>query len=81
MYEIAGCVLNTRSSRESSELWRSAVQGRFSRMFPGQLLPKYEVLHLLLDGRRHLAQADPSPVGFEILSGDPLLGKPGDRPE
>ena len=50
-------------------------------MFPGQLLSKYEVLHFLLDGRRHLAQADSPPVGFEILFGDPLLGKPGDRPE
>ena len=48
-------------------------------MFPRQLLAEYEVLHFLLDGRRHLAQTDSSPVGFEILLGDPLLGKPEDK--
>ena len=55
------------------------MQGRFPGMFPGQLLTKYKVLHLLLDGRRHLAQADSSPAGLEILLGDPLLRKPGDK--
>ena len=48
-------------------------------MFAVQLPAKYQVLHLLLDGRRDLAQTDSSPVGFEILLGDPLLGKPGDK--
>ena len=48
-------------------------------MFAVQLPAKYQVLHLLLDGRRDLAQADSSPVGFEILLGDPLLGKPEDK--
>lgn len=48
-------------------------------MFAVQLPAKYQVLHLLLDGRRDLAQTDSSPVGFEILLGDPLLGKPEDK--
>ena len=48
-------------------------------MFPRQLLTKYKVLHFLLDGRRDLAQTDSSPVGIEILLGDPLLRKPGDK--
>ena len=60
-------------------MWRSAVQAGFSGMFPRQLLTKYKVLHFLLDGRRHLAQTDSSPVGFEILFGDPLLGKPVEK--
>ena len=60
-------------------MWRSAVQAGFSGMFPRQLLTKYKVLHFLLDGRRHLAQVDSSPAGFEILSGDPLLGEPADK--
>ena len=77
--QIAPCVFNTRSERDSSELWRAALQGRFPWMFPWLLLSKYEVLHLLLDGRRHLAQVDSSPAGFEILFGDPLLGEPADK--
>ena len=48
-------------------------------MFPRLFLSKDKILNFLLDGRRHLAQVDSSPAGFEILSGDPLLGEPADK--
>ena len=55
------------------------MPGRFPWMFPRLFLSKDKVLNFLLDGRRHLAQVDSSPAGFEILFGDPLLGEPADK--